>query len=108
MQRFPAGQWRGRRLLARIWGRGQGLGERGFHAYLMAQDALEVGCQVYWPRCGGTFDWQPIEAVLDVPEAEDGVLMIAFVVGPRRLRRNVQVCGSALMRRAEFAQRWMT
>jgi len=83
MQRFPAGQWRGRRLLARIWVRGQGLGERGFHAYLMAQDTLEVGCQVYWPRCGGTFDWQTIEAVLDVPEAEDGVLMIAFaVIGP--------------------------
>jgi RNA polymerase sigma factor (sigma-70 family) len=83
MQRFPAAQWRGRRLQARLWVSGQGLGERGFHAYLMAQDTLEVGCQVYWPRCGGTFNWQPIEAVLDVPETENCALMIAFaVIGP--------------------------
>lgn len=83
MQRFPATPWQGRRLRARLWVKGEGLGDRGFHAYLMAQDPREVGCHVYWPRSGGTFDWRPIDAVLDVPEAQDGVLTIFFaVIGP--------------------------
>ena len=82
MQRFPAGQWRGRRLLARLWAKGVGLDESGFHGFLEAHDRNDVGYNVIWPKCGGTFDWQAIETVIDVPDT-DCLLTVGFqLIGP--------------------------
>jgi RNA polymerase sigma-70 factor (ECF subfamily) len=77
MQRFPAGPWRGRRLLARLWVKGAGLDESGFHAFLEAHDRQDVGYNVVWPKCGATFDWRALVTVIDVPDA-DGLLTVGF------------------------------
>lgn len=77
IQRFPVAPWRARRLLARLWVKGGNLAADGFYAFLEAHDRNDVGYNVVWPRCGGTFDWKPIETVLDVPDT-DSLLTIGF------------------------------
>jgi hypothetical protein len=88
LQSVDAALYRGKRLRARAWVKGEGVSARG-DVWMRVQAASSPadGGGLGGGRCAlhGTFDWQPCAVVFDVPPEAAYVQIGAGVDGPGRL-----------------------